>query len=185
MQAAGPDHASELMPGSPSIASLFAQRVVVGVGDLAVSNNPQVTLSTYALGSCLGIIAFDTSAQAGGILHIMLPDSTISLDKAVKQPAMFADTGLPLFFRSLAGLKVERSRMRIFLAGGASVLNGTDPFKIGSRNITAVKKMLEVYKIPVWGEDLGGCVNRTVHLELATAQLTLKTPDRTEQYTFT
>ena len=170
------------MSGTPSIAALFAQRVVVGVGDLAVSNNPQVTLSTYALGSCLGIIAYDPIAQAGGILHIMLPDSSISHDKAAKQPAMFADTGLPVFFRALAGMKVERNRLRVFLTGGASVLNGTDPFKIGARNIAAVKKILEVYKIPTCGEDLGGSVNRTVHLDLATALLTLKMPDRTEQY---
>jgi len=164
------------------VSALFAQRVVVGVGDLAVSNNVQVTLSTYALGSCVGVIAYDPVVQAGGILHIMLPDSLISPDKARKQPAMFADTGLPFFFRSLVGMKVERRRVRVFLAGGASVLNGTDPFKIGERNAAAVKKILNVYQIPVCGEDLGGNVNRTVHLELATAMLTLKTPDRTEQY---
>lgn len=170
------------MPGAPTVSALFAQRVVIGVGDLAVSNNPQVTLSTYALGSCVGVIAFDPTTRAGGILHIMLPDSLISPEKAAKQPAMFADTGLPFFFRSLAGIKVERARMRVFLAGGASVLNGTDPFKIGERNAAAVKKILAVYQIPVCGEDLGGNVNRTVHLELSHATLTLKTPDRTDQY---
>ncbi|MBL9208596.1 MAG: chemotaxis protein CheD [Opitutaceae bacterium] len=173
------------MAGAPTVSALFAQRVVIGVGDMAVSNNPQVTLSTYALGSCVGIIAFDPVSRSGGILHIMLPDSLISPDKAAKQPAMFADTGLPFFFRALVGVKVERARMRVFLAGGASVLNGTDPFKIGERNAAAVKKILGVYKIPICGEDLGGTVNRTVHLELATAALTLKMPDRTEQYSLT
>jgi len=170
------------MAGAPTISALFAQRVIIGVGDMAVSNHPQVTLSTYALGSCVGIIAFDPVSRAGGILHIMLPDSLISPDKASKQPAMFADTGLPFFFRALVGVKVERTRLRIFLAGGASVLNGTDPFKIGERNAAAVKKILNVYKFPICGEDLAGTVNRTVHLELASATLTLKMPDRTEQY---
>lgn len=170
------------MSGSPTLPAQFAQRVVIGVGDLAVSNNSHVTLSTYALGSCVGVIAYDPVAMSGGILHIMLPDSLISPEKAAKQPAMFADTGLPYFFRSLVGMKVERSRMRVFLAGGASVLNGTDPFKIGERNATSVKKILGVYQIPVRGEDLGGSVNRTVHLELASATLTLKTPDRMEQF---
>lgn len=170
------------MSGAPVIPALFAQRVVIGVGDLAVSNNPQVTLSTYALGSCVGVIGYDPVVKAGGILHLMLPDSLISPDKAAKQPAMFADTGLPIFFRSLSGMKVERSRMRVFLAGGASVLNGTDPFKIGERNAASVRKILDVYQIAICGEDLGGNVNRTVHLELASGSLTLKTPDRTEQY---
>ncbi|MBP7141373.1 MAG: chemotaxis protein CheD [Opitutaceae bacterium] len=170
------------MSGAPVIPALFAQRVVIGVGDLAVSNNPQVTLSTYALGSCVGVIGYDPVVKAGGILHLMLPDSLISPDKAAKQPAMFADTGLPIFFRSLSGMKVERSRMRVFLAGGASVLNGTDPFKIGERNAASVRKILNVYQISICGEDLGGNVNRTVHLELATGSLILKTPDRTDQY---
>jgi chemotaxis protein CheD len=170
------------MSGSPVIPAHFAQRVVIGVGDLAVSNNPQGTLSTYALGSCVGVIAYDPVVKAGGILHIMLPDSLISPDKAAKQPAMFADTGLPIFFRSLSGMKVERGRMRVFLAGGASVLNGTDPFKIGERNAVSVRKILDVYQISICGEDIGGNVNRTVHLELATGSLNLKTPDRTEQY---
>ena len=32
----------------------------------------------------------------------------------MKQPAMFADSGLPLFFKQLAGMKADRSRLRIF-----------------------------------------------------------------------
>ena len=74
------------MAGAPTIGSIFAQRVIIGVGDMAVSNNPQVTLSTYALGSCVGVVAYDPVARAGGILHLMLPDSTISPEKAVAQP---------------------------------------------------------------------------------------------------
>ena len=70
------------MAGSPSIASLFAQRLVVGVGDMIVSNNAASTLSTYALGSCVAIAAYDPVVKAGGLLHIMLPDSTISPAKA-------------------------------------------------------------------------------------------------------
>src|SRR5262245_11655759 len=121
--------------GSPSIAALFAQRVVVGVGDAGVSNNPSITLSTYALASCVGVVAYDPLLKVGGLLHMMLPDSTISPQKAISQPAMFADTGLPLLFRSLAGMRAERHRLQIAIAGGASVLCATDSFKIGERNI--------------------------------------------------
>src|SRR3954471_7007169 len=97
--------------GSPNIAALFAQRVVVGVGDMSVSNNPSITLSTYALGSCIGVAVYDPGVKVGGLLHLMLPDSSISPAKATAQPAMFADTGLPLLFRSLGGFKAERSRL--------------------------------------------------------------------------
>jgi chemotaxis protein CheD len=169
------------MAGAPTIASIFAHRIVVGVGDMAVSNLTLVTLSTYALGSCIGVVAYDSTVKAGGILHLMLSDSRISPDKAVTQPAMFADTGLPLFFRALAGLRAERRNLRILLAGGASVLQGSDPFKIGERNIQAVRAYLEANGYHVSGTDLGGSTNRTLHLEVATGKVALKTPGGTDQ----
>jgi chemotaxis protein CheD len=170
------------MAGAPSVSALFSQRVVIGVGDMAVSNNDMVTLSTYALGSCVGVIAYDPGSHAGGILHLMLPDSTISPDKATKQPAMFADTGLPLLFKALLGVRAERARTRLFLAGGASVLNGADPFKIGERNSIAVQRFLKTNGYTIAGQDIGGNVNRTVHLEVASGQVTLKMPDRSETF---
>jgi len=170
------------MAGAPSLSALFSQRVIIGVGDMTVSNNETVTLSTYALGSCVGVIAYDVEAHAGGILHLMLPNSKISPDKAIKQPAMFADTGLPLLFRALAGVRAEASRIRLFLAGGASVLNGTDPFKIGERNTRAVESYVNAQRYRVVGQDLGGSINRTLHLEIGTGLVTLRLPDRNEQF---
>jgi chemotaxis protein CheD len=162
---------------APTIASLFAQRVVVGVGDMAVSNNSQVTLSTYALGSCIGLVASDPMVKVGGILHLMLPDSSISPAKAQSQPAMFADTGLPLFFRSLAGLKADRSRLRLFVTGGACVLSSHDAFKIGERNTKATLDFLAINGFPVRQTVTGGTTNRTIHLQIGDGEMTLKTPD--------
>ena len=161
---------------SPSVASIFAQRVIIGVGDMAVSNNPQVILSTYALGSCIGVIAYDPGARVGGILHLMLPDSTISPDKAARQPAMFANTGLPLLFRAMAGLKAERHRVRLFVAGGAGMLAGHDPFKIGERNTAVTFEFLLQNGLSVRHRQVGGSINRTVHLEVGTGNLNMKTP---------
>lgn len=169
------------MGGSPSVASLFAQRVVIGVGDMAVSNNSQVILSTYALGSCIGVIAYDPLVKASGILHLMLPESSISPDKAARQPAMFADTGLPAFFKALTGLRADRSRLRLAVAGGASVIAGNDPFRIGERNARVTLDYLARQGYVVRRTEIGGAVNRTVHLEVNTGSVTLKLPAETLQ----
>ncbi len=166
------------MAGSPTLAGLFAQRTVVGVAEFAVANSAQITLSTFALGSCIGVIAYDPVAKAGGLLHLMLPDSALSPDKAAAQPAMFADTGIPALFNALTGLRALRPRTRTYVAGGASVLSGPDSFKIGERNITAVRRLLAVYGCRPVGEDVGGVVNRTLHLNIGTGVLTAKLPDR-------
>jgi chemotaxis protein CheD len=163
------------MFGSPAV--LFAQRLVVGVGDLAVSSDRQATLSTYALGSCVGVVAFEPGLRAGGLLHLMLPNSAISEEKARNQPAMFADTGMALMLKNLQGLHIAPTRARWFLIGGACVLSGPDRFKIGERNIQTVRQLLADAGLRPVGEHVGGCINRTVHLELATGALTLRTPD--------
>ncbi|MCX6954847.1 MAG: chemotaxis protein CheD [Verrucomicrobia bacterium] len=161
---------------------MFAQRVVVGVGDLGVSNNTSITLSTYALGSCVAVAVYDPVAKAGGLLHMMLPDSTISPEKAIGQPAMFADTGLPMLFRALTGIKADRSRLRLFVAGGASVLTGNDNFKIGERNIRATQLWLQQQGYGVRGSAVGGYISRTVHLDIGTGSISLKTPMANEKF---
>jgi chemotaxis protein CheD len=163
-------------------ATFLTQRVVVGVGEVAVSNNPAVTLSTYALGSCVGIVAYDPEAVAGGILHFMLPDARVSPDKALAQPAMFANTGIPLFLRSLRSLRVDLARVRIFVTGGASVLAGPDAFKIGGRNLLATEALLAREGFTFDRAATGGTINRTVHLDVGTGDLTLRTPTGEHAY---
>jgi chemotaxis protein CheD len=155
---------------------------VVGVGELAASNSTSVTISTYALGSCIGLVAYDPGVRVGGILHLMLPDSTLSPDKAAAKPAMFADTGVPALFRALAGLRADRSRTHLFIAGGACVLAGPDTFKIGERNVQATLRMLSVYGCSPVAREVGGTANRTLHLNINTGELTLKLPDQTLSY---
>ena len=72
--------------------------------DFQVSNDPRVTLVTYSLGSCIGVAIWDPTARVSGILHYMLPDSSISPEKAKTGPAMFADTGIPRLFRDAYAL---------------------------------------------------------------------------------
>ena len=159
---------------------MFAQRVIIGVGDVAASNNTNVTLSTYALGSCVAVVGYDAAAHAGAILHLMLPVSSISPEKATTQPAMFADTGFPVFLSKLAGLRVDARRMKIFVAGGAAVLQGNDPFKIGERNIEAVKQQIQQRGLCVVAASLGGGINRTVHLDVGSGGVMIKMPNSTE-----
>lgn len=167
---------------APTIASLFAQRVIIGVGDMAVSNNPQTILSTYALGSCIGVIAYDPASKVGGILHFMLPDAAIAPDKAASQPAMFGTTGLPLLMKAMLGMKAHPQRLRFFVAGGAGMLSGHDPFKIGDRNAEVTFEYLAKNGLSVRHRETGGSINRTVHLEIGTGSTNLKSPLANSQF---
>ena len=152
--------------------------MVVGIAEYTVVKQGPTTISTYALGSCIGVVAYDPSIRAGGLLHFMLPDSKLSPQKSATHPAMFADTGIPLFFTALKGIGVSRTHLRIFLAGGACVLAGADHFKIGARNIAAVRHLINVFGYSIVGEQMGGFVNRSVHLSLETGVVELKEPNQ-------
>jgi len=95
---------------------------------------------------------------------------------------MFADTGLPMLFRALTGIKGDPARLRLFLLGGASVLGGSDSFKIGERNIKATNDYLARMRLPVRYTALGGTINRTVHLNIGTGGITMKTPNGDDSF---
>ena len=53
----------------------MADMLRVGIADYKVGKAPQQIIS-YGLGSCIGISLYDPQTKVGGLLHIMLPDST-------------------------------------------------------------------------------------------------------------
>jgi chemotaxis protein CheD len=142
--------------------------IIVGIADLQASADPDATLVTFALGSCVGIAMFDPSSLAGGLLHVLLPDSQLDVAKAAKHPAMFADTGIPALVSQCVRMGIPKTRLRIWLAGGASMMDEREVFKIGKRNQMAVRKALWKAGLMVYSEDLGGMAPRTVRLVLRT-----------------
>ena len=151
-----------------------ARRVVVGVGDLATSADSSAHIITFALGSCLGITAYDPVARVGAMLHVMLPDSSINRDQAVTRPAMFVDTGVPLLFHEAYRLGAVKQRMVVKVAGGAAVTSGSDMFEIGKRNVVALRKVLWKNGVMIKSQDVGGTISRTLTLDVATGGVTLR-----------
>jgi chemotaxis protein CheD len=167
---------------SPTLTG-FTQNVVVGIADLAVSNNPNVVLATYSLGSCIGVTIYDPLARVGGLVHVMLPDSNIDTAKATAQPAMFMDTGVPALFRASYGLHADKHRVQICVAGGAQVMDQSGFFSIGKRNYEALSRLLAQHNLTVRAEQVGGLVSRTMYLELATGKVRLKVSGQPQEVT--
>ncbi|MHC4809044.1 MAG: chemotaxis protein CheD [Planctomycetota bacterium] len=149
-------------------------RTVVGVADYAVANGPDHQIVTFALGSCIGVTVWDPQAKVGGLLHFMLPTSKTNPEKAAGSPAMFADTGMPLLFRSAYELGAAKARLVVTAAGGAEILGGSDHFRIGHRNRTVLRKMFFQAGVLLKAEDCGGSDSRTMTLDLRDGTVTVK-----------
>lgn len=161
------------------VAEVVVRRRVVGMGDLLVSGDPTEVLITYALGSCLGVAVYDPVALVGGLLHVMLPRSSVSAAKARARPGMFVDTGLPLLFKECYRLGAEKSRMIVKVAGGAARNDGMaeDRFQIGKRNFVGVREMLWKNGVMLSAHDVGGSEHRTMSMAIGSGAVLLRSSD--------
>jgi len=144
-------------------------RQIIVVGDMKTGEKEDL-LVTHALGSCLGLIVYDPQEHIGGLLHAMLPLSKINRDKAMANPYMFVDTGVPTLFKKLYEMGAEKSRLVVKAAGCGNPMGKNEMFKIGERNYTVLKKLLWKNNILLKAEDIGGTKSRTVNLDISTGQ---------------
>ena len=148
---------------------------IVGIADMKVIQEPGDTIVTYALGSCLGIIIYDPVARVGGMLHVMLPLSSMDPVKAEGKPCMFVDTGVALLFREAYAAGAAKNRLIVKVAGGASIQHNVgSQLDIGKRNYIVLKKLLWKNGVLIKAEDVGGEGARTVSFDLDSGQVLVR-----------
>jgi chemotaxis protein CheD len=149
-------------------------RHIVGVSDMRISNVRGDQIITHALGSCLGIAVHDATMQIGGLVHVMLPTSTLNPDKARANPCMFVDTGIPALVQQMLANGAAKNRLTVKVAGGAAIQgNNGDRFGIGRRNCVMLRKTLWQHGLLLDAEDVGGETPRTMCLEIGTGRVWL------------
>ena len=149
--------------------------LTIDIADCQVSADTDQTLVTYSLGSCIGVTIWDPEVRVGGMIHYMLPESSLSPEKAKARPAMFADTGIPLLFRSVYKLGAIKKRVIVKVAGGSQLLDDNGTFAIGKRNYVMLRKIFWKNGILIDNEHVGGSLSRTLRLNIETGRVTIKT----------
>jgi chemotaxis protein CheD len=148
--------------------------VTVGVSDLKISEHDDDVLVTYALGSCIGVIVHDPLRRIGGMIHYMLPQSSVSPERAQENPAMFADTGVPLLFHGMYRMGCDKQRLVVKVVGGARIHgDGGGTFDIGRRNYSIIRQMLWKAGVLMAAECVGGAASRTARLHVGSGRVTV------------
>lgn len=152
------------------------QVVKVGIAQLDIAKPPK-TIRTAGLGSCVGVVIYDEAKKIAGLVHVMLPDSTLAKSTSLNE-AKFADTGIRALIERLKLEGAQISRMKAKLAGGAQMFKFTsdkNSMRIGPRNVEAVKDELRKNGIPIVAEDTGGNSGRTIEFDPTTGKLMIRT----------
>jgi chemotaxis protein CheD len=157
-----------------SSETLIPKRLVVSVGELQFSDRPGDILIAPALGSCVAVSLYDPEAQVGGLVHFMLPDSTVNAQRAEDNPCLFANVALPLLFTTAFERGVSRQRMVVKACGGAQFLEDRDFFAVGRRNVTMMRRILWQHGVPINAENVGGTASYTMFLEIGSGRTWLR-----------
>lgn len=156
-------------------------KIIVGMADMRITDDPNATLITYSLGSCIGVSIYDPVAKIGGLLHYMLPEASLDSEKARQRPFMFADSGIPMLFKKSYELGAKKQRLQVKVAGGSQILDDNGYFNIGKRNYAALRKLFWKNNVMIDGEDVGGSVNRTMSLNMTDGKVLLKISGKEEK----
>jgi chemotaxis protein CheD len=158
-----------------------ASKIVVDMADVKTTDKPFGKISTSILGACGAVTIYDAEAHVGGVLHFLLPEAKINPQRALANPYMFADTGIPMLFRRAYKLGAVKERIVCRLAGGCNVMDPENTFNIGLRNQTVAEEVLTRNGVTIAGRYLGSLDGMTVNLYLENGQVTICHPNGEEQ----
>lgn len=150
------------------------EMIKVGMADLKTCTSPDV-LTTLGLGSCVGVALYDPVSKVSGLLHCMLPDSTMFKNNS--NTAKYADSGIDELVSQMIKLGANRARLVAKIAGGAQMFamkTSNDTLRVGERNVEAVKKKLSNLNIRLIAEDCGLNYGRTVEFYSETGDYVIK-----------
>lgn len=150
--------------------------IKVGIADMNVVESPNL-IRTSGLGSCVGVVIYDTQKEIAGLAHVMLPDSSLSKTGTINI-AKYADTAIEELLNRISKLGSKQSNLKAKIAGGAQMFqfsSQNDMMRIGPRNVEAVKKELLRFRIPITAEDTGGSSGRTIEFNPSTRMLNIRT----------
>ncbi len=153
---------------------MLKTRIIIHVSDAKVSNDPADVLTTYSLGSCIGVCLYDPATKIGGMLHYQLPDSKMDTEQAKKKPFMFADSGMKIMVEKLVSMGAMKKRMKVKIAGGAAMDAGPKGFDIGKRNHLAIRKILWKNGMFIDAEDVGGNSPRNMYMNMDIGDVTIR-----------
>jgi chemotaxis protein CheD len=158
------------------MTTIVNSTINVSLGEIKISNDPNVILACYGLGSCIGISAYDKISKIGALAHVVLPNNKNSLTES--SPAKYANTAIPHMIQEMRKMGVRKEGLTINIAGGAKILScipAGSMLDIGEKNVVAVLEALSKQNLKVNNKDVRGNIGRTLFLHISNGKTTVKT----------
>jgi len=151
--------------------------ISLGLGEHAISRDPEDVLVAYGLGSCLGISMVDPLTRISGLLHAVLPGAVNGVPSSDPNSYKYVDSGIEDLLAALVKEGANKNRLIVSIVGGANMLISPglkNSFDIGTRNMETARKTLQRLNMSIAAEEVGGHTGRTVHVYVADSRVTVR-----------
>jgi len=144
---------------------------IIGIGEYGTSDNPEDVLKTFALSSCVAVTVYNPLIHLAGMIHIALPNPT-NQDEAEWRPGYYATSGIPILIREMCrGYRSQHEDLQVKLFGGAVSLRTDDYFKIGPKNLKAVREVLSAMDLKIVDAHISGVISRSITMSVLTGEI--------------
>lgn len=120
------------------------------------------------LGSCISVCLYDTKMKIGGINHFMLP---LWNGNGLATPK-YGNVAIEKLIEKLERLNCSKQNMIAKIFGGAS--KTISSLNIGERNAQIAFDYMEVERIRVVAQNVGGQIGRKIIFDTSTAEVLMK-----------
>lgn len=163
---------------TPRGHELSTEALPMKMGQLDVRSGP-FRFAIARLGSCVGVLMLDSTANVAGCACVMLPRSAFGAEQELQ--GKFADTAVETLLARMLSMGALEGQISAAVVGGSSMFgmansnNGLDP---GAKLSQAVLAELEHKGIPCVATDIGGHTVRNVVLDVATGAVVVDSAEK-------
>jgi len=127
---------------------------------------------TTILGSCISACVRDPKVGIGGMNHFMLPISNSASSVESADAARYGNFAMEQMINDILRNGGKRENLEIKIFGGGRVMKGVTD--VGKKNISFVKEYIELEKLKLLAEDVGGQYPRKVMYHPKTGKVQMK-----------
>jgi chemotaxis protein CheD len=149
--------------------------IEVGMADMKMAVGPAVIV-TRGLGSCLGVVLYDSMRKVAALAHPMLPK--IDEGRVKSNPYKFVDSAIKAMIEEFKKKGCQPCFLHAKIFGGAHMFSSipiNSVFNIGARNAEVAREIFSINSVKLIAEDIGGNSGRTIFVDTATGQVAVKT----------
>lgn len=145
------------------------------IGEIKLSNNASAVLSISNLSSGIAVVLYDQVQHLGGLVHVLLPDSSLAGFTEEMSIGKFADLAIPELVQQFFEAGAQKQDTSVRIVGGAQLFNfgggGGNTLNVGTRNAVAVRAALSKQGLAIEKDDVGGNKGRKIRFHIATGKL--------------